>query len=197
MTLARTLAVLGASLTLAACVAGPPPGPTAMVFPGKDKSAADFQQDQAVCRQHALAQTGYGNVSPAAPAAAPNPAETPAQSADNGATEPSSDLSFIQCMAARGNTVQIVSAPGDPDYAYTYPYPAYPYPYAYGYGYGYDYPFAYPYFGTVIGFGGRFHDGFHHHGFHHDGFHGSGFQGGFHGAGFHGDSHGGGHGGHR
>jgi hypothetical protein len=58
---AHTLALFGVNLAVAACVAGPPPGPTGMVAPGKDKSQAAFQQDQSICQQHAVAQTGYGN----------------------------------------------------------------------------------------------------------------------------------------
>src|ERR1700679_2057028 len=63
MKFARMLAVLGANLAVGACVAGPPPGPAGLVMPGKDKSQAAFQQDQAVCQQHAVARTGYGDAS--------------------------------------------------------------------------------------------------------------------------------------
>jgi hypothetical protein len=53
-----TLGSLSASLLLVGCAA---PAPQAVVaFPGKDKSAAAFQQDEAICRQHAISHTGYG-----------------------------------------------------------------------------------------------------------------------------------------
>ena len=63
MKVAHTLGLLGVNLAVSACVAGPPPGPMGVVAPGKDKSQAAFQQDQSVCQQHAVAQTGYGNAS--------------------------------------------------------------------------------------------------------------------------------------
>ena len=70
MKVAHTLALFGVNLAVSACVAGPPPGPMGVVAPGKDKSQAAFQQDQSVCQQHAVAQTGYGNASQ-------NPADHP------------------------------------------------------------------------------------------------------------------------
>jgi hypothetical protein len=194
----RTLAALAASLTLGACTAGSLSGPAGMITPGKDKTAAAFEQDQAVCQQHAISHTGYGDqsaptspapTSPAPTSPAPTPSaaapSTPATASQSGpatvAAQPSDDVDFMQCMAARGDTVQVASA------AYPYPYPyAAPYPYAYPYGY----PFAYPGYGFFFG-GGRFHvRSFHHDFFHHGGFHGGGFHGGFHGGhGFHGGGH--------
>jgi hypothetical protein len=103
---------------------------------------------------------------------------------------------YLQCMAARGDTVRTEPA-GYAEAANWY-----------GYAYPYDgYPYGYPYGFNDVGFIGVFGDGFHDRGFHrrffHDGgfhrgfFHGGGFhRGGFHGGGFHGGgSHGGG--GHR
>lgn len=55
--------VLVGTLALAACAAAPPAGPSVMVLPAKDKSFADFQQDDATCRQFAASQ--IGNSSPA------------------------------------------------------------------------------------------------------------------------------------
>jgi Glycine-zipper domain len=56
-------AVLLAALVLAGCVTAPPSGPSVLVLPAKDKTFAQFQQEDATCRQFASAQTG--GVSPA------------------------------------------------------------------------------------------------------------------------------------
>lgn len=195
MTSVCRLVALGGSLMLGACVAGPPPGPAAVVVPGKDKTAAAFQEDAAICQQHAMAHTGYGDPSqpgngnppqPAAAssAAAPPAAAPPAGSATGAAAataQPSEDVSFMQCMAARGDTVQAVAAGYGYDSPYLYPYP--------DYGYLDGYPYFYPGFDVAFGGVGVFHRGF----FFHRGFHGGFHRGGFHGGGF----HGGGHGGHR
>jgi hypothetical protein len=191
---APTLAALLASLTLVACAADPPPGPTGMIVPGADKTAAAFQQDQAICQQHALAHTGYGGptqlgpsasaptaAEPSPTASAPTPVSevAPATGAAAAPAQPADDVGFMQCMAARGDNVQVVDA------GYPYPYAPYPYPYyPYPYGYSYGYPYGYP--GTGFFFGGS---GFHNR-FFHRGFHGGFRGGGFHGGGFHG---GGGH----
>jgi hypothetical protein len=177
----RTLAALGVSLALGACADGPPPGPAAIVLPGQGKTEAAFQQDETICRQHAISHTGYGDLSQPPRASAPVPATGPAASPG----QPSQDVSFMQCMAARGDTVQMQSSGG-----YPYGYDA-PYPYSYAYGYGYGYPYLYPDYDVVFGGVGFFHHGFFRGGFHHGGFHGAGFHGG----GFHGGGHGGG--GHR
>jgi hypothetical protein len=100
---------------------------------------------------------------------------------------------YLQCMAARGDTVR----PEPTGYAETANWYGYAYPYdAYPYGYGYPYGFY------DVGFIGVFGGGFHDRGFHRRFFHGGGFHrgffhgGGFHRGGFHGGgSHGGG--GHR
>lgn len=52
------IVVLLGALALAGCVAAPPAGPSVLVLPGKDKTFAQFQQDDASCRQFASAQTG-------------------------------------------------------------------------------------------------------------------------------------------
>jgi uncharacterized membrane protein YgcG len=224
MNFARTLASLSASLVLAACATYPPQGPSILALPGKDKSLAAFQQDLSICQQHAVSHTGFGGPSepvaqPPAGSAVGNTAigATPAgpgagtskTAAPAGAKSPD-EISYAQCMAARGDIVQ--TAPGpfyddgyayDNGYAYAYPYSGvYPYAYPYGFGFGYGYPYAYPYFGAgFVGGGlGYFafnarHGGFHS-GFHGNRFHGGGFHGGFHGWGSHGGSTGGGsHGG--
>jgi hypothetical protein len=200
----RSLAALAVTLTLAGCVADPPPSPAGMIMPGADKTAAAFQFDQAVCLQHAFSQTGYGGPSapgptqlaPSAPAPSASDPTAPASGSGNQSgsetgvaaalAQPSADINFMQCMAARGDTVQVAQA------GYPYPYPApypYPYPYPYGYSYGYPYPYSYP--GGGIFFGGfGFQDRFHHGYFNRGGFHGGAFHGGaFHGGGFHGGGH--------
>ena len=137
MKVAHTLGLLGVNLAVSACVAGPPPGPMGVVAPGKDKSQAAFQQDQSVCQQHAVAQTGYGNASqnPAdhlpADGTLPGSAGGSASAAVPSGTAPPGEVSYLQCMAARGNIVQLASAGGYYD-GYSYPYP---YPYGYGYPY--------------------------------------------------------------
>ena len=60
------IVALFAALVLGACAAPLPAGPTVMVLPAKDKSFADFQQDDAACRQFAASQ--IGNASPGATA---------------------------------------------------------------------------------------------------------------------------------
>jgi hypothetical protein len=54
------------ALALGACTVAPPPGPSVMAMPGKDKSFEAFQQDDIACRQYAWQQTG--GVPPAAAA---------------------------------------------------------------------------------------------------------------------------------
>ncbi|WP_158924426.1 hypothetical protein [Acidisphaera sp. S103] len=206
---------LGAVLMLGACVSRPPPGPAAIVMPGAGKDFAAFQQDDAVCRRHAAANTGYGDLAlphtvgsnaaisgptgdAGAAAGAPTGSGAAAANAagasipePNGEAVPN-QLGYLQCMAARGDTVR-PGPTGDVEAAnwYGYPYPydySYPYPYGYGYGYPYDFYGA----GFIGVFGGGFHDrDFHRRFFHAAGLH-QGFVhgGGFHGGGFHG---GGGH----
>jgi hypothetical protein len=59
--------LLAGTLALGACAVAPPPGPSVMALPGKDKSFQAFQEDDAVCRQYASQQIGFGS-----PAAAAN-----------------------------------------------------------------------------------------------------------------------------
>jgi hypothetical protein len=179
----RTVAALAAPLALVAC-SGLSSGRTGMIAPGKDRTAAAFQQDQAICQQHALAHTGW-DVPAASAARAPAPpapsASAPANQsgpADPTPAQRSDDLSFMQCMAARGDTVRMASADD------LYPSTA-PYPYAYPSPYRYPYASALPGFTFVFG-GLGFHHRFHHHDFHHGGFRHGGFHhGGFHHGGFH------------
>ncbi len=67
--LALSIALVG-PLALGACAVAPPIGPSVTALPAQGKSFADFQEDDAVCRQYASQQIGYG---------------TPAQAASNSA----------------------------------------------------------------------------------------------------------------
>jgi hypothetical protein len=206
--LAQRFAPLGVALALGACASTPPPGLPVAVLPGTDKDLAAFQQDELICQQHAVAHTGYG--SPAGSAATGSPTGKPGSAANtvsgNGTaratpvaggttaanaavpvgTQPFDEAGYLQCMASRGDTVQL-----EPEgYAAAYPYDdsyAYGYPYGYAYDYGYPYGFYDPGFVGVFGFGHRFHHGFDHHRFDHGRFGHGGFgHGGFgHGGGGH------------
>ena len=57
---ASPIALLGA-LALGACAVAPPTGPSVMALPAQGKSFEQFQQDDAVCKQFASAQIGYGS----------------------------------------------------------------------------------------------------------------------------------------
>jgi hypothetical protein len=47
------------ALALGGCAAAPPPGPSVMAMPGKDKTFEMFQADDASCRDYAAVQVGY------------------------------------------------------------------------------------------------------------------------------------------
>lgn len=57
---ASPVALLSA-LALGACAVAPPTGPSVMALPAQGKSFEQFQQDDAVCKQFASAQIGYGS----------------------------------------------------------------------------------------------------------------------------------------
>jgi hypothetical protein len=57
LTLKAGLLLLTVSLLLGAC-ATVPPGPSVMVLPGSGRSFPQFQNDDAICREWALRQTG-------------------------------------------------------------------------------------------------------------------------------------------
>ena len=191
----RKLLPFGVAVVLAGCAAEPPPAPALMVVPGPNKDLAAFQQDDLVCRQHAAAQTGYGSVSPAlsGPAAGVAPpsgggiAAQPTGIAVPPAAMPENEAGYMQCMAARGDSVRPVPL------AYSAAYAAGPYGYGYPYTYGYPYPDVYDglYGGFGLGFGavGGWYHGWHRGDFDHRGFAHSGFD---HGGFFHGSA---GHGG--
>ena len=159
--MARSIALVVA-LLLGGCVVPPPAGPTVAALAPKDKDPAQFQQDDASCRQLALGLLGGDQYSAVA-------------------QQQQYDLSYAQCMTAHGNIAPVV-APGAAPYgypyyaAYGYPY-AYPYPYYYPYAYPYAYPYGYPwYWGAPVGVGASFFFGSGHgHGHHgHSHGHGSG-----------------------
>jgi hypothetical protein len=173
----------------------PPAGPPVSVLPGQNKDAAAFQQDELVCQQHAVAHTGYGDLTrsgaPGAAVSGANSGVAGTAAAGSGAgitnaaaVTPSPDaVGYLQCMAARGDTVQAEPAAYADGYGYGYSPDLYPY------GYGYGYP--YDYYDGGFAWGGGGYGGWHGGGFHHGGFGRGGFaQGGFGHGGF-----GGGHGG--
>ncbi len=154
----------GCLLALGSCAVAPPTGPTVMALPGKGKTVAQFQADDAGCRQYAAARIGYLSPGAAANRSAVGSAALgtllgtaagallgaaggnagvgaglgagtgllfgSAQGA--GAAESSGaalqnqyNISYIQCMYAKGDTV-----PTAPYYGYGYPYPYSSYAYA-------------------------------------------------------------------
>ena len=193
----KEIAALAGALALGACAVAPPPGPSVMALPGKDKSFADFQQDDMSCRQYASVQTGGTTPAQAANdsaigsaaagtllgaaagaaigAAVGNPAAGAAIGAGSGlfvggasgasaagysaaTIQQAYDMSYVQCMVAKGESVPAgANAPPPVAAAYPYPYPpAYAYPYApYPYYPGYFYP-------PMVGFvgGGFFRGGY-------------------------------------
>lgn len=161
---------LAGTLALGACAVAPPTGPSVVALPGQGKSFAAFQEDDAVCRNYAAAQTNYASPAQAATqsavgsaaigtvlgaaagaalgAAAGNAGAGAAIGAGSGlllggATGAGNaqasgatlqrryDISYAQCMYAKGNTVQM-----PPIMAGPYPYGPYgpyaPYPAYYG-----------------------------------------------------------------
>jgi hypothetical protein len=203
---ARILAPLSIALTLVACAAEPPPGPSVVILPGNGKDLAAFQQDDLICKGHALAHTGYAGPAPAVAGGAANdpPSAGSAgalhdgQGAGTAVTANATGnqyldgVGYVQCMAARGDVVQ-TQPNGTPYQGYDAGY-AYPYPYgdAYTYVYPNAYPFGYYGGGAFIGLGsgwgwyGRGHGHWEHGGWGHGGFaHGGGGRGGFAGGGHH------------
>lgn len=77
---------IAVALLLTAC-ATVPTGPSVMVLPGNGKNFEQFQADDAVCRQWAAQQTG-----------------TTTQRA-------SYDMSYMQCMYAKGNQIPLARGP--------------------------------------------------------------------------------------
>jgi hypothetical protein len=122
-------------LSLSACAVAPPTGPDVMVMPAQGKSFAEFQQDDTSCRQYASLLFGS--------AAGSNDAR-----ASGASLQHRYDASYVQCMAAKGESVPTMPASvaaADPYGPYRYAYPAYP-----------GYYYAPPVVGSVV-VGGRFH----------------------------------------
>lgn len=61
MSIARASLALIFPLALGACTVAPPTGPTIFALPSKGKDMAQFQNDDATCRNYAAAQIGYGS----------------------------------------------------------------------------------------------------------------------------------------
>jgi hypothetical protein len=103
MIIPRAILVLGATLTLGACVVAPPPAPALIAAPGSGKDPAAFQQDDLACRQQAQS------------------------AAEN------SGLSYAQCMTAHGDIMQQAPADAPYPYGWYPFIPFYPYAYPYAY----------------------------------------------------------------
>jgi OmpA family protein len=133
MTAPRTILLVSALLLLTGC-ATVPTGPSVMVLPGSGRSFEQFQGDDGVCRQWALAQTGttpneagavntatgatIGTVVGAAlgaaiGAAAGGPALGAAIGAATGlfggtlSVQSRYDIAYMQCMYAKGNQIPV------------------------------------------------------------------------------------------
>lgn len=122
---------MAALLAASGCAAPLPTGPQVLVLPGKGKSLAAFQADDAVCRQFAVNTIG-GN-------------EARAPLADD-TLQTRYDVAYVQCMAAKGDELPKMLAPppvtrlGSPyawwPYAWPY-YPAYVAPPFFSFGSGF------------------------------------------------------------
>jgi hypothetical protein len=127
--LASVIGAVIVALVVSGC-ASVPTGPSVMVMPGTGKSFETFQVDDAVCRQWAAEQTGTttnkaateSTVGAALGAAAGNPAIGAAAGAGvgllggtaigasradayGGSVQRRYDMSYTQCMYAKGNQV--------------------------------------------------------------------------------------------
>ncbi len=164
----------------AACAAPLPTGPSVLAVPGKDKSFAEFQQDEGSCRNYAQSQIGATSPSQAATqagvgsaavgtvlgaaagavigAAAGNPGAGAAIGAGSGLVLGSGVGAGNAAVSAGAvqqrydfSYIQCMSAKGENVQS---PAPAgYGYaPYGYpAYAYGPAYPYPYPYPGVVVG----------------------------------------------
>ena len=164
------LAALAAPLVLAACAVAPPTAPSVVALPAKDKSLADFQQDDLTCRQYAAQQFGAAPPQPgiegaalgtvlgaaagaAIGAAAGNPAAGAAIGGGTGLLVGSAEGAAAAGASSAGlqwqydiGYAQCMVSKGDSVPAFAgggAPGSAY-WPYAYA-GYPGPYPYAYPY----------------------------------------------------
>lgn len=85
------LSFVAALIVLSACTSVPT-GPTVAVLPGAGKSLDQLRADDAVCQSYALTQAG-----------GTPPAQTSAYD-----TQRRYDLSYIQCMYAKGHRVPVL-----------------------------------------------------------------------------------------
>jgi hypothetical protein len=218
----RRLLPFGVALMLGACASEPTPNPDAIIVPGPGKDVAAFQQDDVICRSHASAGTGYGDLSqrPAVSAPAPGSAGTapaPGTLAPTAApaTLPLAGTGLPQPAGATASALPGagVAMANNPAASRTEP-PEVTGSNAVGYlqcmaargdmvqsqlpyanaGDWYDYPYPPYFYDYPYGFyGAGFIGVFGVGGFHHDHFHRAFFNhGGFHMAGLHGGFHGGG-----
>jgi len=174
------LVACGGVLALGACAAAPPVGPTVLAIPGKGQSLAQFQQEDASCRQYAAERTGgvqpgqaatnaavgsavvgtaLGAAAGAAIGAASGAAGAGAAIGAGagllggsliGAGNGAASAAGLQ-QAYNINYSQCMIAQGNTVRAPPGPYPAYGYP-AYGYGYP-AYGYGYPAYGYPAYYG--------------------------------------------
>jgi hypothetical protein len=142
-----------AGVALCGCVVPPPSAPAVMALPSANKTYAQFQQEDAGCRQAASAAIGVTAPAPGAPVPPPVPVGIA------GAMQEKYDTTYTQCMYSQGNKVTAPPAPptvyaSDPYYGYYSPY-YYGTPYAYGPAF--DFGFGYGYGG---GYGGGLRGGY-------------------------------------
>lgn len=131
MRCAHWLPFCSVTLVLAGCVAVPPTGPSVLALPTAGKNLAVFSQDDSSCRGYAQLQSG-GRRSAAGHDTQHCRRFRPPGGSAAGASYGSMttaelqqryDISYAQCMTARGNTVGPPMYVEDYDtYAYTYPY---------------------------------------------------------------------------
>jgi hypothetical protein len=215
MIAARKLLPVGAVLMLGACATGRPPGPAVIVMPGSGKDFAALQQDDAICRRHVTANTGYGDLalphtqgSNALPAGVSTGATGAGTATATGTTGGVGTAAVVpagsgttaanasgastpeppdETIPNQSGYLQCMAARGDAVRPEPTGYAETVDWYGYAYPYGaYPYGYGYPYGFYDVGFIGVFGGGFHDRGFHRTFFHDGGFHRGFfHGGGFH------------
>src|SRR3990172_7924543 len=103
---------LGAVLLLGACATLPPSGPSVMVLPGSGKNFDQFRADDYECRNFASAQTGATPEQAQVDSGVKSAAIGTAVAAGAGAAQSSAgamqrryDVSYVQCMYAKGHQI--------------------------------------------------------------------------------------------
>jgi hypothetical protein len=168
MSTARASLALIFPLTLGACAVAPPTGPTVFALPSKGKDMAQFQGEEANCRNYAAAQIGYGSPAQASNQAAVGSAVVgtalgaaagallgAAGGAAGTGAAVGAGAGLLTGSAIGASNAQISGASLQERYDVAYAQcmsssgntlaappavPAYGMPYGYGYGYGYGYP---------------------------------------------------------